>query len=141
MLSVLEKSKFLTHRHLKVSTTFSLCKCSFLDELFTCVYVFFFIAIDSYSLPTNEVVQSLAVAKFSAYPNQEYLFVGTIIEKEDDPDHDTGRILVFDFKENSQCELLDQVSVPGVVYSMKAFQNSMVASVNGSVSIATKNIK
>lgn len=78
----------------------------------------------------------MAVAKFVAYPNQEYLFVGTIIEKEDDPDHDTGRILVFDFKENCQCELLDQVSIPGVVYNLKAFHNSVVASVNGSVCIA-----
>lgn len=83
----------------------------------------------------------MAVAKFNAYPNQEYLFVGTIIEKEDEPDHDTGRVLVFDFKENCQCELLDQVSLPGVVYSMKSFQNSLVASVNGSVNITTKNMR
>lgn len=92
------------------------------------------LAIDSYSLPENEIVQSLAVAKFSAYPNQEYLFVGTVIEKEEDPDHDSGRILVFDFKENSQCELLDQISMPGVIYNLKSFQNSVVACVNGSVS-------
>ncbi|KAI8090511.1 CPSF A subunit region-domain-containing protein [Thamnidium elegans] len=43
-----------------------------------------------------------------------------------------GRILVFDIKER-KCELLEQVKLPGVIYSLKSFQNSVVACVNGSI--------
>lgn len=74
------------------------------------------------------------MASFSGYPNKEYLFVGTVIENADDPDASHGRILVFDIKENYKIELLEAIDEPGIIYDMRAFQNSVVACVNGSVS-------
>lgn len=76
------------------------------------------------------------MASFSGYPNKEYLFVGTVIENADDPDASHGRILVFDIKENYKLELLEAIDEPGIIYDMRAFQNSVVACVNGSVSSA-----
>ncbi|GAA5808539.1 hypothetical protein MFLAVUS_001930 [Mucor flavus] len=91
-----------------------------------------FYALDTYTLPNNEIVESMTMTTFVAYPNQEFLFVGTVIENPDDPNKNLGRILVFDIKER-KCELLEQVNLPGVVFSLKSFQNSVVACVNGSI--------
>lgn len=74
------------------------------------------------------------MAKFKEYPNQEYLFVGTVIENTDDPDASHGRILVFDVKETTQIDLVEAIELPGIIYALKSFQNSVVACVNGSVS-------
>jgi DNA damage-binding protein 1 len=90
--------------------------------------------LDTYDLPGNEIVESMTMTRFDAYPNQEYLFVGTVIESADDPDQSLGRILVFDLKENNKCELIEAIQLPGIIYNIKSFQNSVIACVNGSVS-------
>lgn len=90
--------------------------------------------LDTYALPGIETVESMVMASFNGYPNKEYLFVGTVIENADDPDASHGRILVFDIKDNYKIELLEAIEQPGIIYDMKAFQNSVVACVNGSVS-------
>lgn len=77
----------------------------------------------------------MTMAQFYAYPNAEYLFVGTVIENTEDPDQNLGRILVFDLKESNKCELVESIQMPGVVYNLKPFQNSVIACVNGSVSL------
>lgn len=90
--------------------------------------------LDTYALPGIEIVESMTMASFNGYPNKEYLFVGTVIENADDADASHGRILVFDIKENYKIELLESIPQPGIIYDMKAFQNSVVACINGSVS-------
>lgn len=95
---------------------------------------FYIIVLDTYQLPENEIVESMTMAQFYAYPNAEYLFVGTVIENTEDPDQNLGRILIFDLKESSKCELVESIQMPGVVYNLKPFQNSVIACVNGSVS-------
>ena len=90
--------------------------------------------LDTFNLPDNEMVESMTRAQFIAYPNQEFLFVGTVIENADDPDQSQGRIMVFDLKENNKCELVTSTQLPGIIYNIKPFQNSIVASVNGAVS-------
>ncbi|CAO0790870.1 unnamed protein product [Mucor circinelloides] len=97
-----------------------------------------FQVLDTYSLPGIETVESMAMASFSGYPNKEYLFVGTVIENADDPDASHGRILVFDIKDNYKIELLEAIEEPGIIYDMRAFQNSVVACVNGSIYCLTK---
>lgn len=83
----------------------------------------------------NEIVECMTMAQFDAYPNQEFLFVGTAIENEEDPDQSYGRILVFDIKDTSKCELLESIKMPGIIYNLRPFQNSIIACINGSVSI------
>ncbi|KAI8636915.1 CPSF A subunit region-domain-containing protein [Parasitella parasitica] len=97
-----------------------------------------FQVLDTYALPETETIESMVMASFSGYPNKEYLFVGTIIENLEDPDANHGRILVFDIKDNYKVELLEAVEQPGVIYDLKAFQNSVVAAVNGSIYCLTK---
>lgn len=92
-----------------------------------------FQVLDTYQLPENEIVESMTMAQFYAYPNAEYLFVGTVIENTEDPDQNLGRILVFDLKESNKCELVESIQMPGVVYNLKPFQNSVIACVNGSI--------
>jgi DNA damage-binding protein 1 len=75
------------------------------------------------------------MAQFDAYPNQEFLFVGTVQENSEDPDQSFGRILVFDIKDNIKCELIESIKMPGIIYNLRPFQNSIIACVNGSVSI------
>jgi DNA damage-binding protein 1 len=87
-----------------------------------------------YALPSREIVESMTIATFKEYPNQEYLFVGTTIENIEDPDSSSGRILIFDVKETTHIELIKAIELPGVIYTLKSFQNSVVATANGSVS-------
>lgn len=96
--------------------------------------------LDTYDLPGNELVESMTVTRFEAYPNQEYLFVGTVIENEQDPDNNVGRVLVFDLKEGNKCELIDAYPVPGVVYNIRSFQNSVIVAVNGAVSLFSSDM-
>lgn len=92
------------------------------------------LVLTKYDLPRGEIVESMAMATFHDYPYQEFLFVGTVIENVDDPDASHGRILVFDVKEITHIELIEAIELPGIVYALKPFQNSVVACVNGSVS-------
>ncbi|KAI9468079.1 MAG: CPSF A subunit region-domain-containing protein [Benjaminiella poitrasii] len=90
---------------------------------------------DSFDLEEHEVVESMTVAQFREYPNQEYLFVGTVIEDKEDEAGDItrGRILVFEVKENQRIDLIEAIEEPGVVYSINSFQNSVVAGIDGSI--------
>lgn len=88
---------------------------------------------DTYDFPGIDLVESMTSTSFSAYPNQEYLFVGTVVEDKEDPDSSTGHIFVFEIKD-SRIELIETVEKPGIIYDMKPLHNSVVACVNGSVS-------
>ncbi|KAG0745943.1 hypothetical protein G6F57_002896 [Rhizopus arrhizus] len=90
-----------------------------------------FQVMDTFELPTNEVVESMTITRFSEYP-EEYLFVGTLIENHEDPNNNTGRILAFTI-ENSRCELIDAVDMPGVVYRMESIKNTIIAAVDGKI--------
>ncbi|CAO3619548.1 unnamed protein product [Mucor hiemalis] len=92
-----------------------------------------FQVLGTFDLRPNEIVETMTMAQFYAYPNAEYLFVGTVIENTEDPDRDLGRILIFDLKESNKCELVESVQMPGIVYNLRPFQNSVVACVNGSI--------
>ncbi|KAI7899232.1 CPSF A subunit region-domain-containing protein [Cokeromyces recurvatus] len=119
-------------------STISICKNEF-NELITrkgklqILDALTFKAMDSCELLENEIVESMTMAQFREYPNQEYLFVGTAIEDTEEGDINHGRILVFNIKENQKIELIEEVEEPGVVYSIKAFQNSVVAGIDDSI--------
>ncbi|KAG1460698.1 hypothetical protein G6F56_005890 [Rhizopus delemar] len=88
-----------------------------------------FQVLDTYNLGVNEIVECITIVQFSEYPD-EYVFVGTLIEDHEDPDKDSGRILVFT-TESSKCELVDIVSLPNAVYSIVSIGNTVIASVQG----------
>ncbi|RCH91996.1 DNA damage-binding protein 1a, partial [Rhizopus azygosporus] len=54
-----------------------------------------FQVLDTYELGNNEIVESMCVARFKEYPDKEYLFIGTLIENQLDPNNNSGRILAF----------------------------------------------
>lgn len=88
--------------------------------------------LDTYELGNNEIVESMCVARFKEYPDKEYLFVGTLIENQLDPNNNSGRILAFTI-DGFKCELLDAIDMPGVIYRMEAVENTVIAAVDGKV--------
>ncbi|KAI8064743.1 CPSF A subunit region-domain-containing protein [Gongronella butleri] len=82
-------------------------------------------------LKPRELVESICVAPLWD-DFQQYVFVGTVLPKgEGDKEKHFGRVLMFHFGPDHRLQLLDAVEVPGVVYAMKPYKNSLVVGVNG----------
>ncbi|KAI8985259.1 CPSF A subunit region-domain-containing protein [Pilobolus umbonatus] len=92
---------------------------------------------DTFKLPDDELVACLV--SYTNPDNQDqFLFVGTVVSKEDFPQQEGGRILVFRITEESKLDLIEEVNMSGVVKNMKPCLDSLVASVNGTIHFMEK---
>lgn len=91
---------------------------------------------DTHGLMENELIESICIARVFD-KEQLYIFVGTAITTNP---KESGRIIMYKIKSDKKLYMIDNVSVPGVVYSIKSYMNSVIASVNGSVSLCLYNI-
>ncbi|ORX58192.1 hypothetical protein DM01DRAFT_1381820 [Hesseltinella vesiculosa] len=88
--------------------------------------------IGKHDLIDNEVVESLCVARL--WDDQRlYVFIGTAKPADSDGQDHSGRVLMFSFGANRRLQLVDAVEVPGVVYCIKPFMQSIAVGVNGSL--------
>ncbi|KAI8880494.1 hypothetical protein K501DRAFT_254965 [Backusella circina FSU 941] len=93
-----------------------------------------FQVLDTYSFSMNEVVESFVVTKFGDDDNErEFLFVGTAVDINEEPERSRGRVFVFYINDLRKCELITVQELPGIVYSMCRYGNSMAFGVNGSI--------
>ncbi|CAO3630375.1 unnamed protein product [Cunninghamella blakesleeana] len=86
-----------------------------------------------YDLLENELVESICVTKIFN-DDKPYIFIGTAIQT-DDPDIQKGRIVMYKMNNNRSMQLIDSVEVPGVVYCIKPYMDSIAIAINGSVNI------
>ncbi|KAI8149358.1 CPSF A subunit region-domain-containing protein [Fennellomyces sp. T-0311] len=91
-----------------------------------------FQVLDNYELLEQELVESIITAYIDDL-EREFVFVGTAITHDEEETQLTGRVLAFQVKANGEYKLIDAFKVPGVVYSIKPFMGSIVASVEGSL--------
>ncbi|CAO3646922.1 unnamed protein product [Cunninghamella blakesleeana] len=84
---------------------------------------------DMYELMENELIESICITR--VFEEEElYIFVGTIITNKPE---ENGRIIMYKIKPNNKLYKIDSISVPGVVYSIKPYMNSIIASISGSI--------
>ncbi|KAI8336233.1 CPSF A subunit region-domain-containing protein [Chlamydoabsidia padenii] len=88
--------------------------------------------IGTHDLLQHELVESMCTARIFNQ-NQLYLFVGTAITLPAEPERNIGRILMYQVNSGQSYQLVEAVNVPGVVYCIKPYKNSITATVNGSL--------
>lgn len=84
----------------------------------------------------NELIESICITRVFD-EDQLYIFIGTVITNTSE---ENGRIILYKIHSNKKLHKVDSISVPGVVYSIKPYMKSVIASVNGSVSLKLCNI-
>ncbi|CAO3622243.1 unnamed protein product [Cunninghamella echinulata] len=84
---------------------------------------------DTHELMENELIESICIARVFD-KEQLYIFVGTAITTNL---KEYGRIIMYKIKNDKKLHMVDNVPVSGVVYSIKSYMNSVIASVNGSI--------
>jgi hypothetical protein len=97
------------------------------------VYLHLSVEIGDHALLKHELVESMCIARIFDQ-TQQYLFVGTAITLPSEPERSIGRILMYQVTSSRTYQLVEAVNVPGVVYCIKPYKNSITAAVNGSVS-------
>ena len=93
-----------------------------------------YIVLDSHELLEQELVESITTAYIDDL-EREFVFVGTAITHNEEETQLTGRVLAYNVTPTGEYKLVDAFKVPGVVYSIKPFMGSIIAAVEGSVSI------
>ncbi|CAO3597924.1 unnamed protein product [Absidia cylindrospora] len=88
--------------------------------------------LEAFDLLEYELVETICTANIFNQ-DQHYIFVGTAITLPSEPDRSIGRILMYQVTFGRNYELVDTISIPGVVYCIKPYKNSIIAAVNGSI--------
>ncbi|ORZ19050.1 CPSF A subunit region-domain-containing protein [Absidia repens] len=88
--------------------------------------------LEAFDLLEYELVETICTANIFNQ-DQYYIFVGTAITLPSEPDRSIGRILMYQVTFGRNYELVDTISIPGVVYCIKPYKDSIVAAVNGSI--------
>ncbi|SAL95103.1 hypothetical protein [Absidia glauca] len=84
----------------------------------------------NYGSWANEDTGGIYIYDAQTYQGQ-YLFVGTTINLPSQPERSKGRILMYEVTSNRTYRLVEALCVPGVVYCIKPYKNSIIAAVDG----------
>ncbi|KAI8100016.1 CPSF A subunit region-domain-containing protein [Halteromyces radiatus] len=88
--------------------------------------------LEVHDLLEYELVESICVAKVFD-ETQSYVFVGTAITLPSEPQRSIGRLIMYQVLSDQTYHMVDAINVPGVVYCIKSYKNSIVAAVNGTL--------
>merc|ERR1712137_181402 len=95
---------------------------------------------DSFSFEEGEYGSALEVLVRELSEGEEFLIaVGTSRPQENEAQVSSGRMLFFHLEPNSkQLQLLAERAVGGAVYAMKSFEGNILAAVNGTIALVSR---
>ncbi|KAI7865405.1 CPSF A subunit region-domain-containing protein [Spinellus fusiger] len=107
------------------------------QEHYTCWIQIFdastFQGLATFDLLPNEMVSSMISALIPGHASA-FVFVGTGLEEDrEEEDKSEGHFMVYQVNRNRDYSLVDTLRLPGAVYDIKPFKNSMIATVDGTI--------